>query len=76
MHRGGGSRRHLRTFALGGLALAALLWAAVYPFGVPPAEVGGLFLAALLAVALVIAAAAVAALLWVGLRRVLGRQQR
>lgn len=72
----GGSRwRHLRTFALGGLALAVLLWAAVYRFRVPPAEVATLSLAALLATVLVIVAAAVAALLWIGARRVLQRHQ-
>ncbi len=63
------TRRYYRTVLLGVLALGALVWMAVDQFGVPPAELWELLLATLLVVTLIIGAAAVVALLWVGLRR-------
>ncbi len=66
-------RRYLRTIILGILAMAALVWAAVEQFGIPLEEIGELFLATVIAVGVVIGAAAVVALLWLGLRRLLRR---
>jgi hypothetical protein len=68
------SRRYYRTILLGILALGTLVWVAVDQFGVPPGDMADLFLATLLVVSLVIGAAALVALLWVGLRRL--RQRR
>ena len=68
------SRRYSRTILLGVLALGTLVWVAVDQFGVPPRELADLFLATLLVVSLVIGAAALVVLLWVGLRRL--RQRR
>ena len=68
------SRRYYRTILLGVLALGTLVWVAVDQFGVPPRELADLFLATLLVVSLVIGAAALVVLLWVGLRRL--RQRR
>jgi hypothetical protein len=68
------NRRYIRTLVLGIIALGTLVWVAVDQFGVPPAELADLFLATLLVVSLVIGAAGVVALLWVGLRRL--RQRR
>ena len=49
--------------------MAALVWAAVDQFGITREEIGQLFLGVVLGVALVIAAAALAVFLWIGLRR-------
>jgi len=62
-------RRFYRTTVLGVLAMAALVWAAVDQFGITRQEIGELFLGVVLVVGLVIAAAALMVLLWVGLRR-------
>ena len=67
-------RRYYRTVLLGILALGTLVWVAVDQFGVPPRELGELFLATLLVVSLVIGAAALVALLWVGVRRLRRRR--
>ena len=64
-------RRYYRSFVLGLLALAALLWMAVDQFGISRREISELFLATLLVVGVVIAAAAVVVSLWVALRRLL-----
>lgn len=61
-------RRYYRTILLGVLALGALIWVAAEQFGIPREEMLALFGASLLALLLVVAAAAIAALLWVGLR--------
>ena len=65
-------KRYYRTIVLGVLALATLLWAAVDQFGLSWEEMAELFLATLLVVGGVIVLAALVALLWVGLRRLLG----
>jgi Mg/Co/Ni transporter MgtE len=54
---------------LGVLALAALIWVAVEQFGIPHEEILSLFIASVLVLLVIVAAAAVGALLWVGLRR-------
>ncbi len=65
-------KRYYRTIVLGVLALATLLWAAVDQFGLSYEEMAELFIATLLVVGGVIVLAALVALVWVGLRRVLG----
>jgi hypothetical protein len=67
------NRRYYRTIILGVVAMAALVWVAVDQFGISSEEMLELFLATLLVVALVIVAAALAVLLWVGLRKILAR---
>ncbi len=73
MSRGRSGRRYWRTILLGILALATLVWAAVEQFGVSRQEIQELALGTVLAALLVIAAAAVAAGAWIGLRWLLGR---
>ncbi len=65
-------RRYYRTIILGVLAMATLLWAAIDQFGLSWEEMAELFLATLLVVGAVIVLAALVALLWIGLRRLLG----
>jgi hypothetical protein len=67
------ARRYWRTIILGTLALGVLVWAAVEQFDVPIEEVRTLLLGTVLAVLLVIAAAGIFVLLWMGARRVLRR---
>lgn len=62
-------RRFYRTTLLGVLAMAALIWVAVQQFGIAPGELANLLLATLILVVLVIAAAGVVALCWIGLRK-------
>ena len=68
-------RRFYRTIILGCVALAGLIWVAVAQFGITREEITGLFTAALLVLVTVIASAAGAALLWIGLRK-LSRRPR
>ena len=68
------ARKYYRTILLGVAAMAALLWAAVDQFGISWDEMLELFLVTLSVVLLVIAAAAVAVGLWLGLRKLLGRK--
>tara|TARA_R110002110_G_scaffold140056_1_gene327038 strand:- start:7758 stop:7988 length:231 start_codon:yes stop_codon:yes gene_type:complete len=62
-------RRYVRTIILGVLAMAALVWAAVDTFEVPPERLWALFLQTLAVVLALILAAAAAAALWILLRR-------
>ena len=66
-----GNRRYIRTVLLGIVAMAALVWTAVDQFGISRREISELFLGTVLVVGMVIASAAVMALLWIGLRRLL-----
>ena len=66
-----GSRRYIRTILLGIMALAALVWVAVDQFGISRREISELFLGTVLVVGVVIVVAALMALLWIGLRRLL-----
>jgi hypothetical protein len=66
-----GNRRFYRTLLLGIAAMAALVWVAMDQFGISRGEIGELLLGAVLAVGMVIGAAAVVFLLWIGLRRLL-----
>lgn len=70
---GRGSRKYYRTVFLGVAAMGCLVWAAVEQFGLSWFDIGDLLLATLLVVGLVIVSAAVAAALWIGLRRWLRR---
>lgn len=63
------ARRYLRTLVLGVAATLALVWSAIRHFGVAPREMAELLLAALLVVVITILLAALAAGLWVLLRR-------
>ncbi len=65
------ARRYVRTVLIGTFALAALVWMAVDQFGVSRQEMLELMLATGLVVLLVIVFAGTAALLWVGLRKLL-----
>lgn len=66
-------KRYWRTIILGILALGVMVWSAVEQFDVPLEEIRQLLLGTVIAVVLVIFAAAVFALVWVGLRRLLRR---
>ncbi len=66
-------KRYWRTFILGAVALAGLVWMAVAQFDVPMAELRQLFLGSLLALFIVILAAGLFALAWMGLRRLMRR---
>ena len=68
-------RRYYRTIFLGLAAMATLVWAAMDQFGISRREMTDLFLGAVLAVTVVIAAAAVVAVAWVVLRRLLSRSR-
>ena len=69
------NRRYYRTIVLGVCAMTALIWVAVDQFGISRQEITQLFLGTVLVALLVIAVAAVMTLLWVGLRRLLRRNQ-
>ena len=69
------TRRYYRTIILGVLAMAALVWVAMDQFGISRREMSELFVTTVLVVGLVIAAAAVVALLWMGLRSLLRRDE-
>ncbi|WP_116365041.1 hypothetical protein [Parahaliea mediterranea] len=68
------AKRFLRTMVLGILALATLVWTAVDQFGVSTDTLLQLALGALLMVGFSIAAAALFAAVWIGLRRLLRRR--
>lgn len=67
------SRRYWRTIVIGTLSMAVLLWAAIDQFGVAPQDLWRLFIGALLGAAIVVFAAGAVFLVWLVLRRVLGR---
>jgi drug/metabolite transporter (DMT)-like permease len=66
-------RRYWRTIILGILALGVMVWSAVEQFDVPLDEIRQLLLGTVIAVVLVILAAALFVLGWIGLRRLLHR---
>jgi len=69
------SRRYYRTIVLAVLAMACLIWVVVDQFGISQREMTGLFVGTVLIVVLVIICAAVITLLWVGLRKLLWRDE-
>ena len=68
---GKSSRKYYRTIILGVAAMAALVWAAVDQFGIPWEDMLDLMLVTLAVISIVIVAAAVAFALWLGLSRLL-----
>ena len=66
----GRKRSHVRTVFLGICAMAVLLWAAVYRFNIPADILMAYFQGTLLVLAAVVGLSALAALVWVGLRRI------
>jgi hypothetical protein len=69
------SRRYYRTIVLALLAMASLVWVAMDQFGITQREMTELFVGTVLIVVLVIICAAVLTLLWVGLRKLLRRDE-
>lgn len=69
------ARNYIRTIVIGTLSLAALVWLAVWRFRVDWAELLELLAVTGLLVVLVISVAASAALVWVGLRKLLRGQR-
>ena len=65
-------RKYYRTVFLGIAAMATLVWAAVDQFGIAWEEILDLFLATLVAIGIVILAAALFALVWIGVRKLFG----
>ena len=65
-------RKYYRTVLLGIAAMAALVWAAVDQFGIAWEEMLDLFLVTLVVIGIVILAAALFALVWIGVRKLLG----
>ncbi len=64
-------RRYYRTLFLGMAALVAMVWFAVDQFDIPWADMRELLLLTVLVVGVVIGVAALAAGLWIGLRKLL-----
>lgn len=69
-------KHYLRTILLGIVAMAALVWMAVDQFDLAPRVLGEMFLTTLVVAAAVIICAGLAALLWVGLRKLTRREPR
>jgi hypothetical protein len=69
------SRRYYRTIVLAVLAMASLIWVAIDQFGISQREMTELFAGTVLIAVLVILCAAVVVLLWVGLRKLLRRDE-
>ena len=55
--------------------MAALVWSAVDQFGIEPREMLELFLSTVIVLVAAILSAALAAAIWVGLRRLLGNSR-
>lgn len=68
------SRRYYRTIILGVLAMASLIWVAMDQFGISQQEMTGLFLGSVLVTVGVIVFAALVALLWISIRKLLRRE--
>ncbi len=68
------SRKYYRTIFLGVAAMAALIWSAVDQFGIPWEDMLNLMLVTVAVLAIVIVAAAAAVALWLGLRRLLHKE--
>ena len=64
-------RKYYRTVLLGIAAMAALVWAAVDQFGIAWEEMLDLFLVTLVVIGIVILVAALFALVWIGVRKLL-----
>ncbi len=71
MRRGG--RAYLRTMLLATVALAGMLWLALDRFGADPDEIRQFMLGSLLLAGGLVLAAALAVAAWVGVRKLLHR---
>lgn len=69
------TRRYYRTIVLAVLAMAALIWVAMDQFGISRQEMTELFLGTLVAALVIILCAGAITLLWVGLRKLLRRDE-
>jgi hypothetical protein len=69
------SRRFYRTTLLGLAAMGVLIWAAMDQFGISRGEMTQLFVGTLVAAGVTIVLAGLMALLWVGLRKLLRRDE-
>ena len=69
------TRRYYRTIVLAVLAMAALIWVAMDQFGISRKEMTELFLGTLVAALVIILCAGAITLLWVGLRKLLRRDE-
>ena len=69
------SRRFYRTTLLGLAAMAVLIWAAMDQFGISRGDMAQLFFGTLVAAAMIIACAGLMVLFWVGLRKLLQRDE-
>ena len=70
------TRRHYRTVLLAVMAMAALIWVAMDQFGISRQEMTELFLGTVLAALLIIICAGAITLLWMGLRKLLHREDK
>ena len=71
----GATRRYYRTIVLAVLAMAALIWVAMDQFGITRQEMTELFLGTVVAALVIILCAGAITLLWVGLRKLLRRDE-
>ena len=71
---GKATRKYYRTIILGIAAMGALVWAAVDQFGIPWEDMLDLLLVTLALVSVVIVAAAAVVGLWLGLSRILRKE--
>ncbi len=72
---GKATRKYYRTIILGVAAMAALVWSAVDQFGIPWEDMLDLLWTTVVVTAAVIVAAGLGAALWMGLRRLLRRDE-
>lgn len=72
---GKATRKYYRTIILGVAAMAALVWSAVDQFGIPWEDMLELLWTTVVVTATVIVAAGLGAALWMGLRRLLRRDE-
>ena len=72
---GKATRKYYRTIILGVAAMAALVWSAVDQFGIPWEDMLELLWTTVVVTAAVIVAAGLGAALWMGLRRLLRRDE-
>ena len=69
------SRRYYRTILLAVLAMASLIWVAIEQFGISEREMTELFMGTVVIAVLAIFCAAIIAMLWIGLRKLLRRDE-
>lgn len=67
------SRRFYRTLLLGVAALGAMIWTAIDQFGISRQEMASLLVGTLIVAGGMIVLAGVCVAIWIGLRKLLGR---